>query len=523
MASSEVEDLIFGEICRCCMASKPRMKPLFDTNLHEMLSAVTGLQLSKNDGLPSQLCVPCVLQVRRSHFFKVQCEQTDIALRSYVIESKFSEGEEQQFNPQPEEKVSVKEERLDVPGTAACDESGAEANGAKVKPEKIHHCTQCSKSFEMERKLKRHMRIHTSERPHACPECDMTFVEKSNLSKHMRKHTGELRNSTGKPHLCSECGKAFKYGTSLSRHRRLHANRNLFTCQICSKGYVEQQTLDMHMRTHTNERPFACPSCDKCFAQRVNLERHERTHSGIKPYGCDVCGNSFTQKSYLIIHKRIHTQEKPYECVNCAARFISRNAMMKHQRTPCSNRPYWCTYCKKSFRYKKCLRTHRRNHLLESPHACQYCESRYMSATKLVAHIKAKHPNVPCRAEDYGVDESNRMRRKNIQRRNPKARPQPEESEYEEMSVGEEEEEGEEIEIASVGMLDEEEEEESAGQLSRDEEVVHVMFNGDGEPEVLENPDEQDDQYAADSDIRHGSLLDIQIMNPGEEDSDIEQ
>uniref|UniRef100_A0A182NPT5 ZAD domain-containing protein n=1 Tax=Anopheles dirus TaxID=7168 RepID=A0A182NPT5_9DIPT len=84
MAASEVEDLIFGEICRCCMVSKPRMKQMFDTNLFAMLNAITGLNVHQNDGLPSQLCVPCVLQIRRSHFFKMQCETTDTTLRSYA-------------------------------------------------------------------------------------------------------------------------------------------------------------------------------------------------------------------------------------------------------------------------------------------------------------------------------------------------------------------------------------------------------------------------------------------------------
>ncbi|KAI8979294.1 hypothetical protein BDF20DRAFT_957006 [Mycotypha africana] len=57
---------------------------------------------------------------------------------------------------------------------------------------KSHTCpvTQCQRRFKRLEHLKRHMRIHTLERPFACnfPNCQKTFSRSDNLSQHMKTH-----------------------------------------------------------------------------------------------------------------------------------------------------------------------------------------------------------------------------------------------------------------------------------------------------------------------------------------------
>ncbi|KAI7880622.1 hypothetical protein K492DRAFT_111613, partial [Lichtheimia hyalospora FSU 10163] len=57
---------------------------------------------------------------------------------------------------------------------------------------KSHVCPvpQCQRRFKRLEHLKRHMRIHTLERPFSCtfPNCHKTFSRSDNLSQHMKTH-----------------------------------------------------------------------------------------------------------------------------------------------------------------------------------------------------------------------------------------------------------------------------------------------------------------------------------------------
>ncbi|OMJ77130.1 hypothetical protein SteCoe_23356 [Stentor coeruleus] len=81
-------------------------------------------------------------------------------------------------------------------------------------------CTVCSKSFKEKHKLKRHMMVHTGEKPFPCSFCGKSFALEYNLNTHLRIHTGE------KPYKCDfqDCGKSFTQSGNLKTHIRTNHN-----------------------------------------------------------------------------------------------------------------------------------------------------------------------------------------------------------------------------------------------------------------------------------------------------------
>ncbi|KAM3848290.1 zinc finger protein 202-like [Vipera latastei] len=83
-----------------------------------------------------------------------------------------------------------------------------------------YECSYCGKRWPCQSQLRRHVKIHTGERPHKCTDCGKSFSNSSNLSQHKRVHTGE------RPYSCKDCGKSYRRRASLLQHER----------ETCRKG-----------------------------------------------------------------------------------------------------------------------------------------------------------------------------------------------------------------------------------------------------------------------------------------------
>ena len=146
-----------------------------------------------------------------------------------------------------------------------------------VGKEKKHKCNVCDKCFHFESQLKKHVRIHTDDKPYTCKVCDKSFAQNGNLKKHIRIHSGD------KP----------------------------YKCDVCDKSFADKSNLSKHTRVHTGQKPYKCEVCNQSFSWSNNLKTHTRIHTGEKPYTCDVCGESFQRNLPLQRHILTHTDEKP--------------------------------------------------------------------------------------------------------------------------------------------------------------------------------------------------------------------
>ncbi|KAJ3010852.1 UNVERIFIED_CONTAM: hypothetical protein HDU68_001945 [Siphonaria sp. JEL0065] len=176
-------------------------------------------------------------------------------------------------------------------------------------------CAHCDKTFKSRHYITRHLKRadHNEkldrlplQKSHECNYCQKLFVSSGNLKKHILIHTGQ------RPFKCSYCPSTFNQNIHLKIHERTHTGEKPYVCDFegCLKAFGDPKSAITHRRSHTGERPFGCDYCPRMFSCKRGAIKHMRIHLGIKPYKCDLCPMTFTQSGNLKTHqKRKHVVE----------------------------------------------------------------------------------------------------------------------------------------------------------------------------------------------------------------------
>ncbi|KAJ8257712.1 hypothetical protein GJAV_G00188880 [Gymnothorax javanicus] len=263
--------------------------------------------------------------------------------------------------------------------------------------EKPFSCRDCHKAFSDPAACKAHEKTHSPVKPYSCGACGKSYRQISLLNLHRKRHTGEARYS------CDDCGKLFTTSGNLKRHQLVHSGEKPYHCDYCERAFSDPTAKMRHLETHDTDKGHKCPHCDKRFNQLGNLKAHLKIHITDGPLKCKECGKQFTTSGNLKRHLRVHSGEKPYVCMHCQRAFADPGALQRHVRihtgpglaTPelYREKPCLCLMCGKGFTQASSLIAHVRQHTGEKPYVCDRCGKRFVQSSQLANHIR-HHDNI---------------------------------------------------------------------------------------------------------------------------------
>ena len=71
------------------------------------------------------------------------------------------------------------------------------------------------------------------------------------------------KSGPSKPLECEICTKTFSKRKNLKKHQKIHKSEKTFECELCTKTFSKRKNLKAHQKIHSGGKPFECEICKK--------------------------------------------------------------------------------------------------------------------------------------------------------------------------------------------------------------------------------------------------------------------
>uniref|UniRef100_A0AAQ4QPU4 PR domain zinc finger protein 10 n=1 Tax=Gasterosteus aculeatus aculeatus TaxID=481459 RepID=A0AAQ4QPU4_GASAC len=297
-------------------------------------------------------------------------------------------------------------------------------------------CHICSKTFMSDSALEDHLLVHTENRSYSCLLCPETFERLELLKDHVGMH------AVNGCFTCPSCKKTFTDFIQVKKHIRCFHSEKIFQCPDCEKAFCRPDKLRLHMLRHSDRKDFLCSTCGKQFKRKDKLREHmQRMHNPDRE--AKKADRIHRSKTLKLKVPTTDFESFMFKCRVCMMGFRRRGMLVNHlsKRHPemriddvpeltlpiiKPNRDYFCQYCDKVYKSASKRKAHiLKNHpgaelppsirklrpaapgepdpmlsthtqltgtIATAPVCCPHCAKQYSSKTKMVQHIRKKHP-----------------------------------------------------------------------------------------------------------------------------------